>query len=114
LQPAELSLKSSTSGGACTITLAGELDMATASRLEAAVREALADGATEVLLDMSEVTFTDSSGLRAVLRARRALEQGGGDFFLVPSKGGDQHHLFHVSGMIGELTFREPGDQPPG
>jgi anti-anti-sigma factor len=114
VQPAQLNLKTSKKGPACTITLAGELDMGTASTLESAVEQALGEGARELVLDMRAVAFTDSSGLRAILRARRSLEEAGGEFFLVPSEGGEQHHLFNVSGTIGALTFREPDDQASG
>jgi anti-anti-sigma factor len=109
--PVELDINVTTAGRRCTIALEGELDMASAASLEAAVEHAL-DGATdELVLDMRGVTFTDSCGLRAILRGRRVWEDSGGSFFLIRSEQGEQHRLFHVSGLIGELTFRAPDEQ---
>ena len=61
--------------GAAGVRLTGELDLATACRLERALRDAEAE-ATQVVLDLRELTFLDCSGIRvilgAALRARRA------------------------------------------
>lgn len=50
----------------------GELDVATAGRLEDAVA-AVADGAADLVLDMSGLTFVDSSGLTALVRVHKAV-----------------------------------------
>lgn len=52
------------------LDLAGELDMATAPRLISAI-EAHADD--QVAVDLSDVTFIDSLGLRALINARQTL-----------------------------------------
>jgi anti-sigma B factor antagonist len=114
VNPVELSVETSTEGECCTLVLTGELDMGTAARLEAAVADALEQAPRQLVLDMRHVSFTDSTGLRAILRARRSAEGLGGEFFLMRSEEGEQHHLFQVSGLIGELTFREPGPAGPG
>jgi anti-sigma B factor antagonist len=114
LNPVEFSVETCTEGERCTLVLAGELDMGTAARLEAAVAGALERAPRELVLDMRQVSFTDSTGLRAILRARRSAEGLGGEFFLIRSEEGEQHHLFQVSGLIGELTFREPDPGGPG
>ena len=108
MDPVELSVLTTADGARLTLVLAGELDMATASRLEASIEQALAHDPAELVLDMSDVRFMDSTGLRAVLRARQSCEGQGGEFFLIPSETGEQHQLFHVSGLIGKLTFHEP------
>jgi anti-anti-sigma factor len=109
VNPVELSVETCTEGECCTLVLAGELDMGTAAHLEAAVADALEPAPRQLVLDMRHVSFTDSTGLRAILRARRSAESLGSEFFLIRSEEGEQHHLFQVSGLIGELTFREPG-----
>src|ERR687887_2936569 len=50
------------------IRLAGEIDMATAPALEAALLVALADG-RPVTVEMKAVTFIDSSGLKVIVAA---------------------------------------------
>ncbi len=108
MKPVELSVVARSDGVRHTIVLTGELDMATASRLEAAVAAAIARGDRELVLDLRGVTFMDSTGLRALLRARQQCEDGGGQFYVMRAQSGAQHQLFHVSGLIGKLTFREP------
>ena len=47
----------------------GELDMSTAGKLEDAVRAAEATDARRIVIDLTGVTFMDSSGLKALLEA---------------------------------------------
>jgi anti-sigma B factor antagonist len=54
--------------GTCRLTLHGELDLATAARLE----QALAEAGDDVLLDLRALTFMDSTGVRALLEAAQA------------------------------------------
>ncbi|MET7816089.1 STAS domain-containing protein [Streptomyces sp. NPDC005395] len=52
------------------LALAGELGLGTATVLYSSVQGALADHTT-VILDLTKVTFCDSSGLNTLLRLRR-------------------------------------------
>lgn len=62
------------SGPTTTISLTGDLDPATAPQLDAAIQDAIAtDGLERVVLDLSKLTFIDSSGLRVFVTARQAL-----------------------------------------
>jgi anti-anti-sigma factor len=47
--------------------LAGELDMASADTLEAKVQASL-NGQVDVVLDVADLTFVDSTGIRAFIR----------------------------------------------
>lgn len=59
------------------IELAGELDLATAPKLEDELRRVEDDGPAVVVLDLRPLSFMDSSGLRALLAAdSRAREAG--------------------------------------
>jgi anti-sigma B factor antagonist len=49
------------------LTCRGEIDLTTAPQLERSVLAALGDGHERVVLDASQVTFLDSSGLRALM-----------------------------------------------
>ena len=55
----------------------GELDIATAPQLEQAVSEATAGAVSELVLDLRELTFMDSTGLRALAQANVKAEQAG-------------------------------------
>ncbi len=59
-----------------SIRLAGELDMSTATQLHEVLDVAVAHGGT-ILVDVSEVTFMDSTGINAFLRAAVSLRERG-------------------------------------
>jgi anti-sigma B factor antagonist len=61
-----------------TLVLAveGELDLASAPTLKWELAEALAGGPRRVILDLSGVTFIDSTALGVLVTARRGLASG--------------------------------------
>ncbi|MFD7136739.1 STAS domain-containing protein [Streptomyces sp. NPDC059894] len=59
------------------ITLAGEIDLATAPLVRAAVAACLRDGIRSVDVDLTGVTFCDASGLNAFLLASRLATEAG-------------------------------------
>ena len=56
-------------GESLTVRASGELDIATTEALQKALRHALDGDAAAIILDVAEVTFVDSMGLRALLWA---------------------------------------------
>jgi anti-anti-sigma factor len=71
-------------GDAQVVVPTGELDLATAPSLDAALDRAFAAAGTgRVVLDLRELEFIDSSGLRSLLTARRRAEASGAGFSLV-------------------------------
>ena len=78
-----------TPAGDVVLTFAGELDLAAAPVVREQLEAAAATGARRVVLDMTAVTFVDSSALRELLRADGALRRAGGVLVLaaVPAGG---------------------------
>ena len=62
------------------LELQGELDMASVDLLEEALANADLDATRAVVLDLRGVRFVDSSGLKAILEARKAVRDGGRQF----------------------------------
>jgi len=60
-------------GGAPCLAVSGELDIAGVPELEQELEAAIADSVGAFLVDASELEFLDSSGIRALLRARALL-----------------------------------------
>ena len=60
----------------------GRLDAVTVPGLEVAIDEQLAARHFRLIIDLAEVGYMSSSGLRALLRARRQAQAGGGDVVL--------------------------------
>jgi anti-sigma B factor antagonist len=65
-------------GRGCRYRLSGEIDLATAPRLEADLDTLVADETLGVIVvDCDGLTFIDSSGMRALLTTQAALERRG-------------------------------------
>ena len=64
---------------------AGELDLATAPRLQAKLDDLLGGGYHELDLYLDEVSFCDVAGLNVLLRARSAAVAAGGHVTLLGS-----------------------------
>ncbi|MDP2774135.1 MAG: STAS domain-containing protein [Nocardioides sp.] len=65
------------------VVLAGEVDLAAASTVRVCLRDLMVDGATHVLVDLSAVTFMDSTGLGMLVAARKQARVFRGSFGLV-------------------------------
>ena len=55
----------------------GELDIFTAPQLEQVIREATSEPVSELVLDLRELTFMDSTGLRTLAQANQRTQQAG-------------------------------------
>jgi anti-sigma B factor antagonist len=65
------------SGGQVTISLKGELDLSSVGKVQEELRRVEAEAPALLVLDLSNLTFLDSTGLRAVVTAdERARENG--------------------------------------
>jgi anti-anti-sigma factor len=87
------------------VSVAGELDAASAGELEEALSEAVSAG-TMIELDLGEVSFIDSSGLRALLVAQQAATDAGGSLVLVATTPAVDR-LLELTGL--NETFRRAG-----
>jgi anti-sigma B factor antagonist len=100
-----LSIHNSREGDRHTLSLTGELDLASAPVLEAKAKQLLTEGACELVLDLSRLEFIDSSGLSSILRMRALCEEHMCDFALTPGERPIQR-LFEVTRLIDRLPFR--------
>src|SRR5690348_5791687 len=72
-----LELRTENDHGAPRLVVAGELDLASAEQLEAQLRQLESAEPELLVLDLRELEFMDSTGLRAVIAAdARARERG--------------------------------------
>ncbi|MBA3747461.1 MAG: STAS domain-containing protein [Solirubrobacterales bacterium] len=65
----ELSVRSRREGDVHTIGLAGEVDIATAAQVEQELLRAEATDVTAIVLDLGELSFIDSTGIRMLVMA---------------------------------------------
>lgn len=70
-RPGELLVSSWRDGDVHTIALAGELDLATAERVERELRRVESTDARSIVVDLSALAFMDSTGIRILVAADR-------------------------------------------
>lgn len=87
------------------LVLSGELDMHAAATLEACLHQVCASGASSLIMDLSQLTFMDSTGVRMTLLARQLCAQQECEFLLI--QGPSQIRLlFEVTGLLNHLPFQ--------
>jgi anti-sigma B factor antagonist len=69
--------------GTIVVGASGELDLYTAPELEQALASRVAEGAKQLVVDLSAATFVDSTALHVLLRAARQLEGKAGELIVV-------------------------------
>ncbi len=99
-----------TSAGDALIALTGELDLSGATSLDEELDRLIADDRVRrVYLDLRELEFMDSTGLRMVALAERRLRAAERELVLVRGTDAVQR-VFAITRMEDHLTFV---DEPP-
>ena len=80
------------------VELSGRIDAATAPEVNRMVRQAMRDGGKQIVVELRDVTFLSSSGLRALLLLARELRREGGDLVLCALQP-QVAEVFHVTGF---------------
>jgi anti-sigma B factor antagonist len=83
-KPADI--KSKRDGDSFTVTVAGEIDLATADQLDAAIRGAERTEISRIVVDLSDLSFMDSTALSVFLQAIKRDRSDGNRLSFVPSK----------------------------
>ncbi len=74
----DLVLATEREGERAVLTVRGELDAYSAPGLEDQIARLISQQVFDVVLDLGQTGFLDSSGLRAILTAQRRLNENGG------------------------------------
>lgn len=69
--------------GVPVLSVAGEIDVYTAPRLREQLLELANGGTTRAIVDMTEVSFVDSTGLGVLVSGLKRFREAGGDLVLV-------------------------------
>ena len=86
-----------------TLLLVGEVDIAVQRKLHEALIEAQ-EGARELIIDMSEVTFLDSAGINALVWAWRRAREGR---VKVAGASGHVRQVLEITGLAGLVLESE-------
>lgn len=90
--------------------LGGRLDSTTAKDLEEVLKQKLDGGEQLILMDMEELDYISSAGLRVVLLAAKRLRSSDGRFGLSALKG-EIRQVFEISGLLRILTVFDTRDE---
>ena len=92
------------------VTLAGEVDLYTAPKFQEALLQGIAEGARRVIVDLSAVTFLDSTALGVLIRGAKELGPDGGALHLV-SGPGSVRRILEITGLAGVFAIHSTLDE---
>jgi anti-anti-sigma factor len=103
--PPRLEMQDLAHEGTHTLMLRGDLDIVSGSALERLAGHVCQSGAACLVVDLSNLDFIDSTGVKAIMVIGRLCEAHGQEFRLIPGPKNVQR-IFEVSGLAEELPFR--------
>jgi anti-sigma B factor antagonist len=104
---AQLHLREHAGGRITRLVATGELDLATAPKLEAAVERLCSDPGPDLILDLSAVSLIDTAGVRAILACKRVFEENDCGFWVM-SATAPARRVLQRYGVVAPLPFSEP------
>jgi len=94
-----IDVSSAQNGRAQLFSLGGSLDIATSPTLRAALLEAADHDGHEIIVDLTTLEFLDSTGLGALIGARKRAAEHGGSVRLVAQEG-QILRLLRITGLL--------------
>jgi anti-anti-sigma factor len=98
--------------GESLVTLSGELDMATAPDLATVLASLMGQGPDQVILDLSALSFIDSSGIAVLVASQHKMIEHGRHLTL---HGARPHAMkvFEIAGLVEFLNVRTEAEESP-
>ena len=94
----DLEIKTSSGGGVCTVDLVGEVDVYSAPRLKQELVAVIEGGCANVIVNLEQVGFIDSSGLGVLVSGLRRVKERDGTLRLVCTHEGILK-IFRITGL---------------
>jgi anti-anti-sigma factor len=88
------------------VALSGKLDTITSPEFDEQIGPALASSAKVLVLDLADLSYISSAGLRSIFRARRSVEARGGALLLVNVQPGVQKVFDIVKALPAQSVFK--------
>jgi anti-sigma B factor antagonist len=104
MEPEPLDVTLATQDDVCIVTVTGEIDMVSAPDVIAAFAPHEATRLRRWVVDITGVSFIDSTGLSAFVKAHRELERQGVEFRLVVGPSSAAHRALEITGLLDELN----------
>jgi anti-sigma B factor antagonist len=108
-QPAPFAVEARPDRARVIVVVRGEVDVATVGEVQRVLDELRSEGWRDVVVDLRDVEFLDSTGLTLLLSADRAARRDGWDFSIVDGSK-PVARLFELTGLTGH--FRQAQLRP--
>ena len=108
VRPTKFEITEETRGTGVILSIAGELDLSTAPSLAQQVERALREEVSSLTLDLSNLTFMDSSGLRLLIELDRRAGREAWSLAPVPSRHESTNMVLRLTGADTALPFTAP------
>jgi anti-sigma B factor antagonist len=92
-------------GAARVVRLGGEIDLYNAAEVRAALSEACAEAPEQVVVDLGEVEFIDSTALGVLIETRTKLKNRDG--FILAAPGLETRRALEISGLDKLFTVHD-------
>ena len=107
VRPTPFEITDQTEGKTCVLAIVGELDLNTIAMLAAHVDAKLAENHTTLTLDLTDLTFMDSSGLRLLIDLHNRSRGEAWELTLIPSAHESAKTVLRITGADTALPFED-------
>ncbi|MBE6827894.1 MAG: STAS domain-containing protein [Ruminococcaceae bacterium] len=97
-----MNFSSKKEGNTLTVSVSGRIDTNSAPELEKHITDNL-DGITELILDLKDITYTSSAGLRVFLKAQKLMNKQG--VMTLKNVREEVMDIFELTGFSGILNI---------
>jgi anti-anti-sigma factor len=108
VQPRRFAITAQTRGESQVLLLAGELDLSTVGELSDRLSSELDGQPSALTLDLSELTFMDSTGLRLLIELDLRASKEEWTLILIPSQHESTTTILRLTGADEALPFEDP------
>jgi anti-anti-sigma factor len=109
MRPRKFEIAQRATGSTLVLSVTGELDMNTADVLAQRVEEQLAERPSALTLDLGELAFMDSSGLRLLIELYDRSQKEAWELTLVPPRDEAAAMVLRATGADDALPFKADG-----
>jgi anti-anti-sigma factor len=96
-------------GSTQILLLSGELDAAACPGVESELLRVESESAPQIVVDLMDLSFIDSTGIALLVAAMRRSEQDSGRLRFIQSESKDVQRLLELCGLNAYLPFVEEG-----
>ena len=101
-----MDLQTTIQNNATVVTISGRLDAVTAPDYEKRIREMVASGTNDFVVDFAQLDYISSAGLRALLLMAKLLKEKNGNVCFA-NVNGNVRSVFEMSGFAALFTMED-------